>query len=530
MQKFILAAILAVAVFVTIVADIWKRSRDGIPDAAQTDITSLVFSSAPLIGAASVEITSSVRHQPKWNIEETRIDSLLSPFADFSLPEEKNKPNFRRKIINRIFLKTLVFSDKKQKAALISVEIPQITGQQLEAIYDTLEHGFGMQRQFVAVFSTAAVNNYTLSPTDLAKSAAAALASALAAPVEAEFTVIFPDSGMPLTNYGQVSLEAGIMDLPPLCGPQVMNKQYDATERANKWFASLSDSTFALPPLSITTTPVKGLRTPLVVFRNRERNIIGGFILSPYLPCVTPPSELAGDISSDYIFHATTFLEKKLGGAFLFLRAPSADLIPYIDNFSHPNAHSFGLRISATLVQYIKKASWERLRKGWFYTMPLSLPVKPAFQEPAGELYMDLQKYRIQLEQVRKTSVAIETKRAIQDLFLDAFCQYNNAHANLFPGPLAMRALRMNETLLLGLQGDYFYETGKKIAELYPDVSLLVAGNMDRSTSYIVPETRFAGGYRANRTFYAREAEAAAIHAVHSLISAVKPFNTGAEK
>jgi hypothetical protein len=246
----------------------------------------------------------------------------------------------------------------------------------------------------------------------------------------------------------------------------------------------------------------------MLLFRSLEtQQIFGGIVLSGVPPCIVPPAKTGGDISSDYVFHLCDHLERKLGGTFLFARSPGAGLIPFIDAFSHPSAHRYGISVGSGLAQDVKEARWEKLKKARFYYREgLALPLKEEAALPDSELAARVEKYRAQSLSIRGANLDLSTKRGIQDQYLSP--HYLRAHFSRFgrPREIAVKALRLNRFFFVSLPGEHFLKTSAALKSAVPGTELCVADHADEYIACLVPEEEWQGGFEPNRSLFKPQA------------------------
>jgi hypothetical protein len=510
------------AVIATLVSDLQKRRNDGIPDPQQTGITTFASHGTVKIGAASVDITPFLKADIPPALPALAEEPFINPLYELITLSRKELKFKKRKIVNKLFVKAIVFTDNKTTAAIISTDIPSLSPNHLKAVSEQLANDFNIQERFTLVFSPATLNCFTISPADLAQCASECIQTALNSVQRASFASIAPVPVTPSANYNRINIEdIGGVDVPPLCGTQINNKTYDATNHASRW---LSTFTYQIPlskPFSIKTAPFTTPALSIIVFRTRKDIILGGIILSPYTPSITPPAKLGGDISSDYTYYLCSFFEKKLGGHFLFIRSPGTDIMPYIDNFSHPNSHRFGTKIATNAISFIEEATWQKLKKIRFYNKPVELPLKPWAKHAREELKALADRYISQARSLMPVPVDLLVKRQTQDKCLTAF-YLNKYYDKIQHAKSAIKAARFNDVILIGLPGETFFQTGHKIKSNYNQLNICIADNLDHDISYIVPEDKFNGGYKPNRSMFTAQAENQLVRETHHLIDHIR--------
>ena len=168
-----------VLVLITITADLYKRSIDGIPDKSKTGITTTRLKGSIKTGIASVDITSLLIEDKSSVQLSVEPERYVNPILSISLEEEKKK-SAAPKYLNKFYLKCLVLKGKNADCAIFTVDMTALKQAHLNALYNQLSNNLGIDSRNVQVFTPGLSCNLTLSPKDLAEKAEQCLKDALA--------------------------------------------------------------------------------------------------------------------------------------------------------------------------------------------------------------------------------------------------------------------------------------------------------------------------------------------------------------
>ncbi|MFH0920372.1 MAG: hypothetical protein V1913_08410 [Fibrobacterota bacterium] len=529
MGKAVLILLTFIAITVTVIADLVKRASDGIPDYPSTRIRTLALSRNIKAGAASADITGLLMPVP-LPVPAFEEERIINPgLAEYTTPE-KGTLTRKPKIINRFFLKVLVFGSDKQLAACISAELPSLSPECLNAARTALRNEFGMDAAYLLFYSAGLNASIEIRPTDFAIAVAQCVRTAVVNLQPVEMAVVrTAEPAFPAAiRHLSVGL-AGGFDLPimqeplrndsmaanPMAGP-------DPARYANRWLFTLTGDSGHFPAGSLKAVEMPPQATTCIIFRSAPDRIAGGLILAPYPPATVRTTW--PEISSDYIPHLCGFLEKKLGGTFLFARSPGTDILPMPDNASFSLAQRVGIRLGTALMTPLKKAPWVPLSEAFFYQRPLALPLKPWASLSLAELRQRHTRYYRQAQEARGLELDLPVKRDLQDKYLTAYYLYEYfSRGGKTPAPV-LQAVRFGEqALLLGLPAQCGSATGAALSAAPGRLQPIVSDHCGGPLFPVVPSEQFNGGYASNRSPFTAKAETELRREAINLIRAVQP-------
>lgn len=520
MNKFILFLLLLIAILVCVIADLVKRGRDGIPDPVKTGIITRCGDEGLKAGAGAADISPFLESDKRLEGTGLPGERDVNLFLELLEPPKDSARVQKRKIVNRLFIKCLLFSNGRDHyAAVLSVDLPLLTEAHIQAMAASLKARFGLDRNALFIHTPGLLNTFTMDPARLAECAVKCADDAVKNLEVVEFACLAPEKQARPANTGLVDLPGvGTLMAPPLCGPILDNRAYDASSAADRWILTLSGKASPTPPMTLRTEPFTGPAYSMVIFRKTGGAIIGGMVLSAVTPCITPPAKCREDISADYVYHLCDFLERKTGGTFLFARMPGAEVIPFIDAFSHPSAHRYGTSAGSALAQQIRSAVWEKPEISRFYSMAVRLPLKEEAGLDTAALARRFAQYRAQAEALKNVDVDLLIKREVQDKYLTA--HYLSAHFSRFgrPAEPAIRAFRLNRFLFLSLPGGQFLEAASAVRPPSPRNVICIADHADGYISDMVPRRAWNGGFAPNRAVYGPGAAEALLDGANRLL------------
>ncbi|OGS36624.1 MAG: hypothetical protein A2293_09720 [Elusimicrobia bacterium RIFOXYB2_FULL_49_7] len=510
MKRILLLSFLLAAILSTVIPDLYKRSRDGLPDPLKSGIIATRLPSRIQIGFGSVDITGHVFYDDRLGALELPEESSLNPFLDLVRPAKDSVKTKRRRKVGRLYAKAMLFSDQKKNfGLLLSLDLPLLRQEQVKIVQESLSRHFGLNPGNILIFYPGFFAAFSISPEKLEAAAVQAVEEAQKHLNRSEFALLSPETPFKNAVYSPVNVPGtGIFRTPPLCGSLNEQGEYDASEKIYNWQRTFCEASLLNDSSSFFTVNCTTVVPQLLLFRKKGGKIMGGAILSPVTPCLAPPGHLQEDISSDYVYHLCDYLERKLGAPILFLRSPGSDIIPRTDAFSHPNAHRFGIQMGAAFLPLVRNALFERISLARFFFQEVRLPLKPEAALSPEEITGLMDRYRFQSEALKKVNIDLSVKREIQDRFLTPFFMLHYFKSFGVPGPLALKGFRLNRLLFLGLPGETDEYTGREIRKQFPGLPLCLADRQGSYLSAILPEAAYQGGYLPNLTPFDRKAEA----------------------
>lgn len=527
MGKPLLGFVLLILVLCAVVADLHKRSRSGIPDPKTTGIATQTLSSRLRIGGASQEISPFLVPDSKSQLPAAEIEKNANPWiwiAERPLSDGALPP-MRKPLQGRFYVKAILLADPGNSIAILSFDLPLLRKEHLNALYDRLRQDHGLLPSQILSFAVGFQADITVPPESLAQNASLCLRNARQALKSAEIALIEAVEPSLPVNDGRVPVAgAGSIDLAPLCGPVAGGKQYDAGTAVSRFFGILVPDSVKPAPGALLTRPLPPAPFRMLLFRSRENGrLLGALVLAPIPPIVLPAAAF-NRISPDYAFPLAKELEKKLECPCLFIRTPSADRIPVVEEASFSNAQRFGSRVAAVLLAQVKKARFTETGRVRAYSLAVRLPLKPWAAKSEPELSALSDRYRRELQDVRSTSLDLPFKRELLDRSLTALYLGRHRALHGFEEAPLIKAVSMGQgPLLLALPGNGESSIETRIKGTPHPFPLLIASDLDGYISPVVPEERSDGGFRPNLSVYTHDAENRIVHRSLELIRAIRP-------
>lgn len=228
------------------------------------------------------------------------------------------------------------------------------------------------------------------------------------------------------------------------------------------------------------------------------------------------PSNVAG---GDYPVYARRRLAEKFGGKAIFLTGPCGDQAFVVEKKSVEFAKKVGTAIGDIVLSKLSAAHWGRLAIAHVDTKNVTIPLRTDIPVTEDALRDEVESVRKELASKRTSGASpTELKRIADRLETLSYWLSGNmgswtglSFADLSRGSINHRiyALRMNDTVILGLPGEPVGAYSRKLREAMPaHINLVVCEECNGYLGYIpTAEDCPDGGYEVCASPFDEEAE-----------------------